>query len=65
MERAELGVTERIGPIEMTVAVVGADTLSTPSAGVSPESTSHWEQRADALAAWLLAEWQRERKEAA
>lgn len=43
--------TERVGGIEMRVAF----------ADPSPESSARWGRRAEALAAWLLAEWQRER----
>lgn len=41
---------DRVGGIEMRVA------LAEPSA----ESSARWARRAEALAAWLLAEWQRE-----
>lgn len=49
------GSAERVGQIEMTVA------LAPPS----PEATQRWQQRADALAAWLLAEWEREQRQEA
>lgn len=55
MERAHEDAMERIGQFEMTVVV----------AEPSPDAEQRWERRADALAAWLLAEWQRERQEAA
>lgn len=45
---------------------VGALTMRVEVAPPTPEAARRWQQRADALAAWLLAEWQREqRKEAA
>lgn len=55
MERAQEAVKEHIGPVEMTVnsAVPGA------------EAAQRWEQRAAALTAWLLAEWQQAQQEAA
>ncbi|MCG3127421.1 MAG: hypothetical protein CHACPFDD_02281 [Phycisphaerae bacterium] len=53
--RDEPSATERVGAFEMLVEV------AEPTAA----SERSWEQRVDALAAWLLAEWQRERKEAA
>ena len=43
--------TERVGGVEMHVGI------AEPSA----ESSARWARRAEALAAWLLAEWQRER----
>lgn len=56
MERVKEDATERVGQIDMTVVI------APPSA----EAAQRWQQRAEALAAWLLAEWQREqRKEAA
>jgi len=56
MERAKEDATERVGQIDMTGANAPPD----------PDAAQRWQQRADALAAWLLAEWQREqRKEAA
>lgn len=56
MEREKQDAMERVGQIEMTT------TTAPPSA----EAAKRWEQRAEALAAWLLDEWQREqRKEAA
>lgn len=53
--RDELNATERVGALELQVE----------SADPTPASEQRWEQRADALAAWLFAEWQRDRKEAA
>jgi hypothetical protein len=45
---------------------VGALTMRVEVAPPTPEAAQRWQQRADALTAWLLAEWQREqRKEAA
>ena len=55
MERAKVDATERVGQIEMTVV------LAPPT----PDAERRWEQRVEALAAWLLAEWQREQREAA
>jgi hypothetical protein len=55
MERATQEATERVGAFEMLIDVAEPTTAS----------EQRWEQRADALAAWLLAEWQRDRKEAA
>lgn len=55
MERTEQDAMDRGGPLEMRVEVAAA----------TPESEQRWERRSDALAAWLLAEWQRDRKEAA
>ena len=48
---AEEIATERVGQFTFTVTR-GED---------SPESRERWSRRSDALAAWLLAEWQRER----
>lgn len=53
--RDDLSATERVGTIEMLVEV----------ADPTRASEQRWEQRAHALAAWLLAEWQRDRMEAA
>lgn len=53
--RDELNATERVGMLELQVEF----------ADPTPASEQRWEQRADALAAWLFAEWQRDRKEAA
>lgn len=53
--RDELSATERVGVLEMRVEV------AEPTAA----SERRFEQRVDALAAWLRAEWQRDRKEAA
>ena len=55
MERAKEDATERVGQIEMTVV----------AAPPAPEAEQRWQQRVEALAAWLLAEWQREQREAA
>jgi hypothetical protein len=52
MERDVQDATERVGQIEMTVA----------AAPPTPESEARWQQRAEALANWLLNEWERERK---
>jgi len=40
---------------------VGRFTLTVTEAEDSPESRQRWERRSDALAAWLMSEWQRER----
>lgn len=50
MERDVYDGTERVGPLEMRVEV----------AEPTPESEQRWANRAEALANWLLAEWQRE-----
>ena len=55
IERRIADPTERVGQIEM----------GTVPADRSKESDDRWERRADSLAAWLLFEWKRERKEAA
>ena len=47
-------VTERIGKLDFVVEF----------AEERPETRRRWDRRADALTAWLLAEWKRERKEA-
>ncbi|MBI5866109.1 MAG: hypothetical protein HZB38_16695 [Planctomycetes bacterium] len=52
MERDVMDATERVGQIEMTVAAAPA----------TPEAEQRWSQRADALLAWLLSEWEREQK---
>jgi hypothetical protein len=54
MERAEQDATECVGGFEMRV------TIAEPS----PEAAERWEQRIEALTAWLLTEWQRQQKEA-
>ncbi len=53
-QNAETAV-ERIGDFEFTAR------LTKPT----PEGRTRWATRADALAAWLLAEWRRERREEA
>lgn len=55
MERAKEDATERVGQIKMAVV----------AAPPAPEAEQRWQQRVDALAAWLLAEWQRAQREAA
>jgi hypothetical protein len=50
MERDVQDATERVGQIEMIVA----------AAPPTPEAEQRWQQRAEVLANWLLAEWQRE-----
>jgi hypothetical protein len=40
---------------------VGRFGLSVAEAAPTPETTAKWSRRTDALAAWLLAEWERER----
>lgn len=52
MERDIQDATERVGPLEMRVAV----------AEPTPESEQRWTNRAEALANWLLSEWEREQK---
>ena len=47
-------LTERVGKFEFTVEF----------AEPSPQSRRRWDRRSDALTAWLLAEWRRQRKEA-
>jgi len=46
-----LDATERVGAWEMRIA----------SGVPTPESERRWHDRVDALAAWLLSEWERER----
>jgi len=41
---------------------VGRFTLSVAPADPTPETTTKWSRRAEALAAWLLAEWKREQE---
>lgn len=53
--RAVSAAAERVGALEMLVEV----------AEPTPASEQRWDQRTEALAAWLLAELQRDRKEAA
>lgn len=55
MERAKEDATERVGQIALTVV----------AAPPTPETEDRRKQRVDVLAAWLLAEWQREQREAA
>lgn len=55
MERAEEDAMERVGQIELTVA----------AAPPTPEAEQRWQQRVDALTAWLLHQWEREQREAA
>lgn len=56
MEEIVKNATERVGPREPRVEVAEA----------TAEAARRWDQRAEVLAAWLLAEWEREqRKEAA
>jgi len=40
---------------------VGTFQFTVTEAEDSPESRRRWEARAEALASWLLSEWQRER----
>ena len=47
-------VAERIGKFEFTVE----------RAEYNPATQRRWDRRAEALTAWLLAEWRREQKEA-
>jgi hypothetical protein len=46
---------EQVGKFEMTLVCAES----------SPEAAERWARRAEALAAWLLSEWQREHPEAA
>ena len=46
----ELGVSERIGNITMRVR----------AAPRTAESQARWDRRHEAMAAWLLAQWERE-----
>ena len=55
IERLAVDATERVGRFEMR----------TVPAEPSKQAEDRRQRRADALAAWLLAEWKRERKEAA
>lgn len=55
MERAKEDAMERVGHIEMAVA----------AAPPTPEAEQRWQQRVDALTAWLLYQWEREQREAA
>lgn len=47
--------TERVGQFDLAVVCAKS----------SPEAAARWARRAEALAAWLLSEWQREHPEAA
>jgi len=47
-------VAERVGQFEFTVE----------RAEYNPATQGRWDRRAEALTAWLLAEWRREQKEA-
>lgn len=53
--RDELSATERVGALEMRVEI----------AEPTIASEQRWDQRTEALAAWLIAEWQRDRKRVA
>ena len=55
METLKKDATERVGKFEMRVG----------RGNPTPESKERWTRRVDALSAWLLAEWRRERGEAA
>ena len=44
------GTSERVGNIRMTVR----------AAPRTPENQERWDRRHEALAAWLLAQWERE-----
>jgi hypothetical protein len=56
MERDVQDATERVGQFEVRIEV----------AEPAPEAKQCWSQRADALLAWLLCEWDRQQqKEAA
>jgi len=46
--------TERVGQFDLAV-VCGDET---------PQSRACWDRRVEALTAWLLGEWKRQRKEA-
>jgi len=50
MKSRDKGPVEKVGKYEFTVRCGEA----------TPESTARWEQRTDALAAWLMAQWKRE-----
>lgn len=50
MERDVHEAMERVGPLEMRIE----------AAESTPGSEQRWEQRFEALTAWLLSEWQRE-----
>lgn len=50
MDTVNLDATEYVGKFEMRVAV----------GDPTPEAEERWSQRADALASWLLSEWDRE-----
>lgn len=49
-DTVEMDATDRVGSIRMHIAF----------AEQSPESEARWACRIDALAAWLVAEWDRE-----
>lgn len=55
MEEIVKDATERVGPLELRVEV----------AETTAEVARRWERRAEALAAWLLSEWEREQQEEA
>jgi hypothetical protein len=50
-----MDATECVGQFDMRVE----------AAEPASQTLERWNRRAEALAAWLLAEWQREQKEAA
>ena len=47
------GAVERIGPLEMRTEVAEA----------TADAADRWTRRAEAVAAWLVAEWQREQRD--
>lgn len=55
MERDVHDATERVGPLEMRIEVAES----------TPETEQRWANRAEALANWLLQQWQSETREAA
>lgn len=55
MERDVHDAMERVGPLGMRIEI----------AEPTPEAEQRWQQRAEALAAWLLQQWQSESREAA
>ncbi len=50
-DTVELDATERVGKLEMRIE----------PAEHTPESEERWSGRVDALTAWLLSQWERER----
>ncbi len=65
METLKKDATERVGKFEMRVQFGRPFSLSLRDSEHTVEAVDRWNQRVEALTAWLLAEWRRERGEAA